>query len=100
MPRRRATFTVDGGVAFTLIELLMVIAILAILAALLFPAVAQAKHRARRVQCTNNEKQLAVTWVLYAQDNRRLEHGLVTSGGGQYPHCAVKHLLCKQSNRS
>ena len=78
MQLRRATFAVDGGRAFTLIELLVVIAILAILAALLFPAVSQAKHRARRVQCTNNEKQLAVTWMLYSDDN---SERLVSNGG-------------------
>ena len=54
--------------AFTLIELLVVIAIIAILAALLLPAVAKAKMQGKRVRCISNQKQLAVTWMLYVSD--------------------------------
>jgi prepilin-type N-terminal cleavage/methylation domain-containing protein len=53
---------------FTLIELLVVIAIIAILAAILFPVFAQARESARQTQCTNNQKQIATSVLMYAQD--------------------------------
>jgi len=55
--------------AFTLVELMVVIALIALLASLLLPALSKARGRAQALACVNNARQLLSAWHLYATDH-------------------------------
>src|SRR5437764_12757459 len=76
--------------AFPLIELLVVIAIIAILAALLLPALASAKERARRTACKNQIRQFILAAHLYGADyTEKLPPGLSELGSGIDEHIPI-----------
>jgi prepilin-type N-terminal cleavage/methylation domain-containing protein len=63
--------------AFTLVELLVVVAIVAVLASLLLPSAARAKAKAHQINCINNHRQLGLAWTFYQDDNNgRLPNNL------------------------
>lgn len=60
--------TAQRRAVFTLVELLVTIAVIAILSSLLLPALGKAKDIAKSICCKNNQKQLGVMWCMYAND--------------------------------
>ena len=80
-PRCKRVRTPRRKGAFTLIELLVVIAIIAILAALLLPALARAKIKAKDIQCLSNEKQICLSVIMYIGDH---------NSGGMLPYQNIR----------
>ena len=76
----RQRHAVSSRSGFTLTELLVVVSIIGILAALLLPVLAKGKTQTRRIQCVNNQRQLFLTWMLYAGDHN---DAMVPNGHGE-----------------
>ncbi len=74
---------------FSLVELLVVIGIIGILAGLSLPALSKARSQARRIQCTNNQRQLCLIWMMYAGDHN---DAVAPNGHGEPAFLEEEHI--------
>lgn len=87
-----------GRSAFTLVELLTVIAIIAILSTILIPAVSRGRERGRRAYCMNNLNQLGKALVGYADANKDRLPGTTTDSMGSLWDLALLPFLGEATN--
>ncbi len=89
-PRR-----INSRQGFSLIELLVAVAVIAILSALLLPGLSQARRQANRSRCINNQRQLLLTWQLYSGDN--LESAVANGHGPAVSSIALSSAMNEAS---
>ncbi len=99
------TTSLQKNRAFAFIELMVVIAIVALLAALLLPALAKAKQKAQRINCVNNLKQVGLAFRLWSGDNGDMYPPTVsTTKGGSKEYVpggnTFRHFLCMSNELS
>lgn len=88
---------------FTIVELLVVVAIVTILVAVLLPAIATARHKAKGVQCQANLRTLHQAFTAYCQDNNGRSFAYVTTAQGFWAKlllpfgCTPASLLCPEA---
>ncbi|MGN6555582.1 MAG: type II secretion system protein [Verrucomicrobiota bacterium] len=82
---------------FTLVELLIVIAIIGVLSSILLPALAKSRDRAQGIFCLNNTRQLTVAWIVYADDHEgKLAYNLANDSQANMEQNWVDNVLSWQ----